>query len=232
MSAAAASSKPSAELGWRPTEAKTSSAPSAAAIASRFVASSRPTVRIRRTPTARAAATRSASSGSQNARWAWVSTTSGLQLREQGRQLLGRCAPAPAAELGDLPALLPERAQQPLGGLGHIGKEEEGDYPEALGEVVEDQVQLPGLALVLGQVPRPALLDVAVEAADQLPDLVQRLADLCLVQQLPHPVRGAVEVGAQRRIDVGLGDGARAVALDHRQGAAGEVAVVVRQLGF
>ena len=50
MSAAAASSNPLAELGWRPTEAKTPSCTSAAAIASRLEVSSSPTVRIRRTP--------------------------------------------------------------------------------------------------------------------------------------------------------------------------------------
>ena len=62
--------------------------------------------------------------------------------------------------------------------------------------------QLVGLGLVLGQLPRRVLLDVAVQPPHALPDALQRLRDLRLVEQRRDLLDEALEVGGQRRVDV------------------------------
>src|ERR1044072_8494140 len=92
-----------------------------------------------------------------------------LDLGKERRNSLDLLAPWPGAELGQLPGVLGERRQQPPAGLREGGDEQQGDGAQALGEVVEDLVEALGVGLVLGQLPRPRLLDVAGEPPDPLP---------------------------------------------------------------
>ena len=155
-----------------------------------------------------------------------------LDLREERRDPLDALAAGAGAELGQLAALFAERREQRLAAARQVGDEQQRRHPQALDQVVEDFVEALGVGLVLGQHPRLRLLDVAVEAADQLPGHLQRLGQLGPVEQLAEARHDAFEVLGEHRVDRGLGHGAVAVALDHRQHPAGEVAVVVGELGL
>src|ERR671934_141417 len=84
----------------------------------------------------------------------------GRELRKQRRQLAqGLTAPA-RAEFGEFPALLGKGVEQPAGGLGHVGVQQEGRDPQALGEAVQHRVEPLPRRLVLRQLPGLGLLDV------------------------------------------------------------------------
>ena len=89
-----------------------------------------------------------------------------------------------------------------------------------LGEVVEDRVDVAGKRRVLGQLPRPPLLDVAVEPPHARPDRLQGLGQLGPVEEIAgglldatQPVLAAGELGVR----LGGRHDAVAIALDHRE---------------
>src|SRR5690242_13741911 len=97
-----------------------------------------PIVRMRLTPAAAASATSSASGAGPWSRWVWESITPGLSrldLREQRRDALHRLAPGRGAVARALDRrLLPaQRREQPGGGVGDVGGEQDGDHAQALG---------------------------------------------------------------------------------------------------
>ena len=85
---------------------------------------------------------------------------------------------------------------------------------------------------VLGQLPGRLLLDVAVQAPHALPDVVEGRRQLDAVDALRDVLGQALEVGDERGVDVDVGHDPVAVAADHRQRAAGEVAELVGELGL
>src|SRR4029079_17498304 len=243
MPASAASSKPSAWLGWRPTAAYTCGNVSLAASALRFEASSIPTVRMRVTPAAVAAATSSSFGGSQLSRCVWLSITTAWGTAARGGRRARRRRRRTRASLrrrrgggGARDAAAVERgpAQREVGGaesveqrdaaLGQPRREQDGDRAQPVGEGAQHTVEVAGARLVLGQLPRRLLLDVAVEPAHALPDRLERLRELPAIHERADLVREAVELRDHRRIQLGLGHRAVPVARDHRDRAAGEVA--------
>src|SRR5918996_607021 len=92
----------------------------------------------------------------------------GLQLREQGSQLAHAPAPAARSELDQGAIRFPEGLEEAIGRLGHVGVQEQRGDPQALGQAVEDGVKPIRCTVVLGELPRAGLLDIAVEPADQL----------------------------------------------------------------
>ena len=114
----------------------------------------------------------------------------------------------------------------------HERVQQHGDDAEALGERVEDRVEMLGRAVVLGELPRLLVLHVAVEPPHALPDLVERAASArprraCRdARRRARRSSAASSAGSSR-----LRHHAVAVAADHRQRAAGEVAVLVGELG-
>src|SRR5687767_2547617 len=181
-----------------------------------------PIVRMRRTPASRAAWTSSASGAGPRSRWVWLSITAApltrsslgsLGLGEERRRLLHPGPARSSAEGGafERQVVGVERAQELLRRLGDVGCEQDGDDPEALGERAERRLELGGLGLVLGELPRRALLDVAVEAPHALPDALERLRDLGAVEQLLDLLAQALEVGGQRGVDVDVRDRPAAV---------------------
>ena len=76
--------------------------------------------------------------------------------------------------------------------------------------------------------PRLLLLDEAVQLADARPDLVERAGHLDGVEQVADLLANAGERVGHRRVRAH--DLTAQVAVDHRQRAAGEVAVFVREL--
>src|SRR5680860_349019 len=127
---------------------------------------------------------------------------------------------------------LPQSSEQLLAALRQVGDEQQGDDAQALAEVVEDFVEALGVGLVLGQLPGAGLLDVAVEATDEAPGLLQGLGQLGPVEQLAEAGYRAFEVLFQHSVDLCRRHDAGAVAVDHRQHAAGQVAEVVGKLGL
>ena len=128
--------------------------------------------------------------------------------------------------------LATERREQPLGGSGHERVEQHRDHPQALGQRVEHLVEPLRGGLVLGELPRLLVLDVPVEALDALPDLVERGGQLDRVEALRAPSRrGRRSRRRARASGSASGHHAVAVAADHRQRPAGEVAVLVGELG-
>ena len=147
--------------------------------------------------------------------------------------LLGLLAAAAGAELGQAAPLLAELGEQRLRRLRQERHQHQGDDAQALDQVVEDFVETGGVGLVLGEDPRRGLLDITVEATDEHPDDLQGLGQLGTIEQVAQAVERAFEVLGEHRVDLGpLGDDAVAVARHHRQRAAGEVAVVVGELGL
>ena len=102
--------------------------------------------------------------------------------RPSGRPGASRARPARAPSSA-------ERREQRLARLRQVGDEQQRRHPQALDQVVEDFVEALGVGLVLGQHPRLGLLDVAVEAPDQGPGLLQRLGQLGPVEQLAEARR-------------------------------------------
>src|SRR4051794_4448148 len=243
ISAAPAWSNPPASCGWRPTIAYTSSCSAAASSARPIEAPSVPTVASFRTPASRAWPTSSATGDSQASRWQWVSTTtragSGrvgrgwLHLGEELAEFAHRGAPRPGAESRpfDRAVLATQRGEQLLGCGGHERVHEDRHHAEPLGQSVERALEPVGLRLVLRELPRRLVLHVSVEATHAPPDLLQREAPLPAVEPLAHGLRQAIEVGGEVRGHLRLRHHAVAVAGDHAQRPAGEVAVLVGELG-
>src|SRR4051812_15901003 len=192
-----------------------------------------PIVRMRVTPWALAPATSSASGAGPRSRWVWESITARASLlgfREELGHLLDARAARAVAEAGGLEpgALVAERGQQLLRRLGDVGPQQDRHGAKAFGEAAQRLVELVRVGLVLGELPRGALLDVAVQTPDALPDPLQRLRDLRVVEQVPDFVDETVEVGREPGVDLDVGDLPVAVAGDHRQRAARQVAELVR----
>ena len=121
-------------------------------------------------------------------------------------------------------------------GPRHVRAQEQRQHADPLGEAVEhENLSRSARSVVLGQVPRPRLLDVAVQSPDPGPDRLQRLGQLGAVEQLrtsaSTPARPS-SPPVSSRVELRLGHDAVAVALEHRQRAAGEVAPVVGELGL
>src|SRR5215212_7292124 len=156
-----------------------------------------PIVRMRLTPCSRAAATSSASGAGPRSRWVWESITGPSGLREERRELLDLRAAGEGAVGRRLERRVrrPERGEQLLGRLGDVRGQHHRDDSEAFGERPQRLVELAGLLLVLGELPRRALLDVAVQAPDALPDPLERLGDLRVVEQIADLLAQAAEVG-------------------------------------
>src|SRR4051794_33387931 len=99
----------------------------------------------------------------------------GRELGEEGAELAEGLTAAARPELGELAPRLPQRIEQAAGRVGHVGVEHQGRHPKALGQAVEDRVEAVRGRVVLGQLPGLGLLDVLIEATDELPDLLEGL---------------------------------------------------------
>ena len=112
-------------------------------------------------------------------------------------ELAERCAAGDGAEARAARATgprLPERVEQPLRRLGHERMQQHRHHAQTLGQRVEHLVEVLGLGVVLGQLPGLLFLDVAVEALDPPPDLLERRGELDAVQAAAHRVGQPVEV--------------------------------------
>ena len=116
--------------------------------------------------------------------------------------------------------------------LGEVGVQQHRHDPESLRERAQHAVEIVRVRGVLRQLPRRLLLDVAVEPAHALPDLVERAGQLDAVEQLRDALAQALEVVVEQSVEFAFGERAVAVAHDHRDRAAREVAVVVGQLAL
>src|SRR5918992_1577067 len=156
-----------------------------------------------------------------------------LHTREQLPNLADLRAALDRPEAGavEREVLAPERTQQPLGRGRHERVQEHGDHAEPLGERVEHLVEPLGLRVVLGELPGLLVLHVAVQQLDALPDLVQAAGELDIVDATVHRLGEAVELRRESLVRLRAGHHAVAVAPDHRKRAAGEVAVLVGELG-
>ena len=78
-----------------------------------------------------------------------------------------------AGRVRDLGDRLPKRFEDPRCSLGKVGRERDCDRAKPVGEVVQHPIELGRTALVLRELPRGAGLDVPVQPADDLPDVLQ-----------------------------------------------------------
>src|ERR671922_1408250 len=153
-----------------------------------------PTATTRSTPAERARSSTSPTPSPQASRCACVSIMTGsggrgVQLDagkerscrlDAGRRLR---EPRPDVVPGEIVAL-PERYQDLGRRLREVGGDGDRGGAQAVGETVEHTVELVRAALLLGQLPRLRLLDVAIQAPDQIPDGLERRADVELVEAL------------------------------------------------
>src|SRR5436190_928188 len=123
-----------------------------------------------------------------------------------------------------------ERLEQLGRARRQIRVQEHREDAQALGEGGECAVELLRPAVVLGLHPRLALLDVAVQPANALPDDLERLGQLEGVEQRLDAARESLEVAGEIVVELGLRDLPVAVAAEHAQRAAGEVAELVGEL--
>ena len=122
-----------------------------------------------------------------------------------------------------------QRAEEALRGVGHERMQQNGDHAQPLGQPVEDLIEASALCLVLRQLPRLLVLDVAVEEPDAPPDLVESQGRLHAVEPIATaPARPSNSVTSS---PAGSAGATVAVAAGHRERPAREVAVLVRQLG-
>ena len=224
-SARSASSNPVALFGWRPIAANTCGKSSAAWSAARHDAPSVPTVTIRSTPCSTAASTSSASGGSQSSRWVWLSITG---FGKSGSS----CASGPAARAA--------RSRPP------------GDPSAPRSFALVSGMY--GSSSVL-TVRRPSTSDASVSSS--LPASAgsraschgARSSTYRFSRRTRRQIWSSASVGSarsisaatscgrpsnsriERRVAVDRGHDAVAVALDHRDRAAREIAVLVRELG-
>src|ERR1700677_4088102 len=170
-SARSASSKPLAAVGWRPIAAYTCGKSSAAASAARHDAPSMPTVSMRVTPAAPAAATSSVLGGSHRCRWVWESITVARELSRGLREQRLERADGPSERVRVVPArtrqravLTAERAEQLVRAGGHVRVQQHRQHAQSSDERAEHAVELARADVVLGQLPRRLLLDVTAQA--------------------------------------------------------------------
>ena len=197
------------------------------------------------TPAARARSTSSASGGSQKSRWQWVSTT-GRPAAQAAETSEASTRGKSCGELAD-----PRAARQRAEARRCRARGPRARAPRAAARRTRARTR--AAAPTPRAAPRPAsraprsrcsdsassfdelpgllVLHEAVEALDPLPDLVERERRLHPVEQVLDRLGQAVEVLRQLGGGLGLGHHAVAVAVDHRQRAAGEVAVLVGELG-
>src|SRR3954451_18667086 len=198
-----------------------------------------PTVSTVPTPAERARSSSAAGGSVHASRCACVSTTTlsscggVVAAREQRRR--GFDAVARRSRL------FPDAVERRLGSLAQwlensrrrlrdVRLEQDRDRRQSVDEVVEDGVVLVAPRLVLRDLPRCLLLDVLVEAAHRLPDLVERARDVEAVEAPAAPPREPLAV--ERRLRVRRADRAVAIARDHRRCPREEVAEVIAELAL
>ena len=184
-----------AACGWMPEDRVDPVVRSAKASAARQPSTVVPTVRMRVTPASGARHDRPVGSSSAS-RCACVSITQQARVRRPAgtAAVQARSPPLPPPPRRDpvereVPRL-PERLEDPRRGLGEVRRQRDGDRDDAVGEVVEDAVELGRPRLVLCQVPRRGRLDVLVQGAHRLPDRVERAGDVVPVELLDDCSRG------------------------------------------
>ena len=120
-----------------------------------------------RAPSPRSLRTRASSAGSK-AHASSLGNSGGIRsVRAPPPREPKSASPAPSS---------PSAASSVSAELGMYAVRSSVTHPQALGQVVEDPVEVGARALVLGQLPRLRLLDVAVEPPDRAPDLLERPA--------------------------------------------------------
>ena len=136
--------------------------------------------------------------------------------------------PAPARASSGAPSAASSRSAL----AGQVRPQQHRHRPQPLGEAAQHRVELLAGALVLRQPPRRPLLDVAVQPAHALPDLLERERQLGAVDVRGDALAQAREVLGQRRLRRSARHLPVAVAPDHPDRAAGEVAELVGELGL
>ena len=126
----------------------------------------------------------------------------------------------------------PSAVEQPPTLAGMYGVQQHADDAHALGERRERLVERAGRVRIARELPRRALLDVAVEPAHALPDHLERLRDLGAVEQLATSLGQPVELRAPAPGRSRPPARPVAVAHEHRDRPAREVAVLVGELGL
>src|SRR4249919_349787 len=155
-----------------------------------------PTLTTRSTPTARARS-RTSPASSNASRWAWVSIireAAARASRRRGRRVDPReersrrldpldlhGEPGRHAGPGEIGRLMQAR-EDPLGRLRDERRERDGDGPQPVGELVQDPVELLAARVVLRKLPGRRLLDVAIQAAHELPHSVERAGEIEFVE--------------------------------------------------
>src|SRR4249919_3798346 len=155
-----------------------------------------PTLTTRSTPTARARS-RTSPASSNASRWAWVSIireAAARASRRRGRRIDPREERSRRLDPLDLHGeprrhvgpgevcRLTQAREDPFGRLGDEGRERDGDRPQSVGELVQDSVELLSARVVLGKLPGRRLLDMAIQAAHELPHAVERAREIELVE--------------------------------------------------
>src|SRR6266540_1447770 len=87
--------------------------------------------------------------------------------------------PVPTVTIRSTPA---ERAENSRRALREVRGDGDGNCAEPVGQLVENPIELLCPRLVLGQLPRLRLLDVAVEAAHEIPDRIKRARQIPIVK--------------------------------------------------
>ena len=159
---------------------------------------------------------------------------------EQGLALvnlhaLGQYAPFAGALIGNGLAGNAQLLLNAGRGLGHEGRQQDGDNTQALAQVVHDSCQTGLLGLVLAQCPGHGLVDIFVAAGNQLPDFCQCVGELIFVDgrvtAVPQGGSHFDQLVVQR---VGFSFGrnhAAEVLLHHGSGTGQQVAQIVGKVG-
>src|SRR4051794_29789812 len=153
------------------------------------------------TPASCARPTISASSPGVESRCVWLSITGwwnpSSDPGEQRRELADLRVGLPRAEggVGDRGPLVTERGEELLRARGQVRVQQDRHRAQALGERAQHGRELGRVGL--RELPRLALLDVAVEPPHPLPDALERLRDLGAVEQLADLAGQLLEVRGQ-----------------------------------
>src|SRR5215831_20264199 len=208
---------------------------------SRHESSPEPTATIRSTPASLARATTTSAGSAHASRCACVSVTRSscgggqVHAREQGLRRLdalrvGRASIRDLLE-GEI-EWLPQRPEDPRRALGDVRRYRYRHGTQPVGKVVQDGRQLVRLGFVLCELPRRLLLDVTVEQADHLPDVLQAARQVVDVEARHELPAKAVERGSKPLVARSRRDPASRVAGDHRRRSRDEIAEVVRELAL
>ena len=130
------------------------------------------------------------------------------------------------------PSPSPDIASSSRSTRRHVRVQQHTHHPQTLGQRRERLIQRIRSGSVPRELPRRALLDVAVQPAHPLPDQVERLGDVGAVEFLGDVLRQPVEVGRQRAVGGHRGHDPVPIAQDHRDRPAGQVPVFVGELGL